>query len=51
MIDIQEHIDKLELLKEYMNCWIELKFWMLQPLKPFPYKAQQRIMEINNTGK
>lgn len=47
MINITPYIEKLNLLKEYMDAWIELKAWMANPLKPFPWKAHDKIDIFN----
>jgi len=47
MIDIQPYLDKLDRLKEYMDCYIELNSWLQMPLKPFPYKSQRKFIELS----
>jgi len=50
MIDVQKYIDKLEKLKWWVEAYVELKCWMEQPLKPFPYDYANRIWTINKNN-
>ena len=48
MIDINPFIQKLDRLEEYMDAWINLKAWMFEPLKPFPYSDIDKIDLFNH---
>ena len=43
MIDVQPYIDELERMRRWLMDWIEIKCWMVNPLKPTPWDSFQRI--------